>query len=259
MLITLTLENELPVSQTQEAPVSTPSVFVFRGFLFVLLVICKLVEPFCVFFTEFHVPFFLVALSLLLKHSGRRNKNTDLQISVLRAKSWCLTSASRSADFSAPACTSKKSFKSFSHCGWHLLAVQRAKDRSFCTTSAGQEESREAPWAEPLRQGRGLGSSLRQLSRKHWMGRPGKEPHVYMDPLAKKPVWEGFSCSSGKQASIQECTQVCVYIIFQKKQRGAGGGNYSCPKGSWEQPWSQLGWRWVSFRIFVLHWGHRSR
>lgn len=56
-------------------------------FLFVLLVICELVEPFCVFFTEFHVPFFLVALSLLLKHSGRRNKNTDLQISVLRAKS----------------------------------------------------------------------------------------------------------------------------------------------------------------------------
>lgn len=87
MLITLKLENELPVSQTQEVPVSTPSVFVFRVFLFVLLVICKLVEPFCVFFTEFHVPFFLVALSLLLKHSGRRNKNTDLQISVLRAKS----------------------------------------------------------------------------------------------------------------------------------------------------------------------------
>lgn len=65
MLITLTLENELPVSQTQEVPVSVPSVFVFRGFLFVLLLISELVEPFCIFFTEFHVPFFLVALSLI--------------------------------------------------------------------------------------------------------------------------------------------------------------------------------------------------
>lgn len=51
MLITLKLEDELPVSQTQEVLVSTPSVFVFRGFLFVLLVICKLVEPFlCIFY-----------------------------------------------------------------------------------------------------------------------------------------------------------------------------------------------------------------
>lgn len=57
------------------------------------------------FFTEFHVPFFLVALSLLLKHSDRRNKNTDLQISVLRDKFCCLTSVSRPA----PTCMSKKS------------------------------------------------------------------------------------------------------------------------------------------------------
>lgn len=52
MLITLKLEDELPVSQTQEVLVSTPSVFVFRGFLFVLLVICKLVEPFFVYFLQ---------------------------------------------------------------------------------------------------------------------------------------------------------------------------------------------------------------
>lgn len=186
MLITLKLENELPVSQTQEVPVSTPSVFVFRGFLFVLLVICKLVEPFCVFFTEFHVPFFLVALSLLLKHSGRRNKNTDLQISVLRAKSWCLTSAGRPADFGAPTCTSKKSFKSFGHRGWHLLAVQRAKDRSFRTTSAGQEEPREPscrgldePGARVL-----APASGRWAGKVGWAGQ-GREPHVYVDPLAK--------------------------------------------------------------------------
>lgn len=143
-------------------------------FLFVLLVICKLVELFCVFFTEFHVPFFLVALSLLLKHSGRRNKNTDLQISVLRAESWCLTSASRPDGFSAPACMSKKTVKSVGHRGRHLLAVQRAKDRSFHTTSAGQEETRGGPWAKPLCWGKGLGSSLGQMSREGWMGKPGK-------------------------------------------------------------------------------------
>lgn len=174
-----------------------------------------------------------MALSLLLKHSGRRNKNTDLQISVLRAKSWCLTSASRPADLGAPACTSKKSFKSLlgivGDISWQCREPRMgpsAQDRRSPQRDRGQRRCAEGSW------GKALGPGLRQIAGKvGWAGQE-REPHVYTGPLAKQPVWEGFSCWSSK-APIQECSWVCIYIYPPRRSSlGAGGGNCSCPEGS---------------------------
>lgn len=234
MLITLKLEDELPVSQTQEVLVSTPSVFVFRGFLFVLLVICKLVEPFllCVFFTEFHVPFFLVALSLLLKHSSRRNTNTDLQISVLRAKSWCLTFASRPADFSAPTCTSKKKeLKSFGRGGWHLPAVQGAKDRFSAPCKPGRRSRWRAHGQHSRAEGKILAPAWgRWVWKVGWAGQGG-ESRVYTAPLANQPVWESFSCSSASRPPSRSALKRVFMYPSRISSAGADGGGCSCPTG----------------------------
>lgn len=89
--------------------------------------------------------------------------------------------------------------------------VQRAKDRSFCTTSAGQEESRDGPWAEPSCQGKGLGSSLGQLSRKRWMGRPGKGAPCLHGPIGRKARVGGLQLLF-RQAGLHAGVHSSVYL-----------------------------------------------
>lgn len=91
--------------------------------------------------------------------------------------------------------------------------VQRAKDRSFRTTSAGQEKSREGPWAEASCGGKGLGYSLGQVSRKGWMDRPGKGAPCLHGPLGQIARVGGLQLLF-KQAGPHPGVHLSVYLYI---------------------------------------------
>lgn len=106
---------------------------------------------------------------------------------------------------------------------------------------AGQEESGEGPRAELLLcRGKGLSSSLGEMSREGWMGTGGSPTFTWThwpNSLCRRASAAGQAGKPPSRSALE-----CVFIYPSRiSSVGADAGNRSCWKDWWEQPWFLAG------------------